>query len=57
MTNEGIALRSDRENIPKEIKGVTLSDQQYKDLVKGKAVKMEGMTASGAPKGGAEKEW
>ena len=32
-------------NIPKEIKGVTLSDQQYKDLVEGKAVKVEGMTA------------
>ena len=32
-------------NIPKEIKGVTLSDAQYKDLVEGKAVKVEGMTA------------
>ena len=32
-------------NIPKEIKGVTLSDTQYKDLVEGKAVKVEGMTA------------
>lgn len=45
QTNELIALRSDRVNIPKEIKGVTLSDQQYKDLVEGKAVKVEGMTA------------
>lgn len=45
QTNELIALRADRVNIPKEIKGVTLSDAQYKDLVKGKAVKVEGMTA------------
>lgn len=45
QTNELIALRADRVNIPREIKGVTLSDQQYKDLVEGKAVKVEGMTA------------
>lgn len=45
QTNELIALRADRVNIPKEIKGVTLSDRQYKDLVEGKAVKVEGMTA------------
>ena len=45
QTNEIIALRADRVNIPKEIKGVTLSDAQYKDLVESKAVKMEGMTA------------
>lgn len=45
QTNELISLRADRVNIPKEIKGVTLSDQQYKDLVEGKAVKVEGMTA------------
>ena len=32
-------------NTPKEIKGVTLSDAQYKDLVEDKAVKVEGMTA------------
>lgn len=31
--------------IPQEIKGVTLSDQQYKDLVEGKPVKVEGMTS------------
>lgn len=42
QTNELVALRADRVNIPKEIKGVTLSDAQYKDLVEGKAVKMEG---------------
>ena len=45
QTNELIALRADRVVIPKEIKGVTLSDAQYKDLVEGKAVKVEGMTA------------
>ena len=45
QTNELIALRADRVNIPKEIKGVTISDAQYKDLVEGKAVKVEGMTA------------
>ena len=45
QTNELVALRADRVNIPKEIKGGTLSDAQYKDLVEGKAVKMEGMTA------------
>ena len=38
-------MRADRVSIPQEIKGVTLSDQQYKDLVEGKAVKVEGMTA------------
>ena len=45
QTNEVIALRADRVSIPKEIKGVNLSDQQYKDLVEGKAVKVEGMTS------------
>ncbi|MGP1437400.1 MAG: DUF4099 domain-containing protein [Phocaeicola sp.] len=45
QTNELTALRADRVNIPKEIKGVTLSDAQYKGLVEGKAVKVEGMTA------------
>ena len=45
QTNEIIALRADRVNIPKEIKGVMLSDAQYKELVEGKAVKVEGMTA------------
>ena len=45
QTNELIALRADRISIPQEIKGVTLSDGQYKDLVEGKAVKVEGMTS------------
>ena len=45
QTNELIALRADRISIPQEIKGVTLSDRLYKDLVEGKAVKVEGMTS------------
>ncbi|GAE21845.1 hypothetical protein JCM10003_1353 [Bacteroides pyogenes JCM 10003] len=45
QTNEIIVLRADRVNIPTEIKGVTLSDAQYKDLVEGKVVKVEGMIA------------
>ncbi|WP_373728368.1 DUF3945 domain-containing protein [Bacteroides heparinolyticus] len=45
QTNELIALRADRVVIPQEIKGVKLSDEQYKALVEGKAVKVEGMTA------------
>ena len=45
QTNEIVALRADRVNIPKEIKGITLSDAQYKELVEGKAVKVEGMKA------------
>ena len=45
QTNELIALRADRVNIPREIKGITLSDAQYKSLVEGKAVKVESMTA------------
>ena len=45
QTNEIIALRADRVNIPKDIKGISLSDAQYKGLVEGKAVKVEGMTA------------
>ena len=45
QTNEVIALRADRVSIPKEIKGVNLSAQQYKDLIEGKTVKVEGMTS------------
>lgn len=45
QTNELIALRADRVVIPQEIKGVKLSDEQYKNLVEGKAVKVEGMTS------------
>ena len=45
QTNELVALRADRVVIPQEIKGVKLSNEQYKALVEGKAVKVEGMTA------------
>lgn len=43
QTNELIALRADRVSIPQEIKGVLLTDEQYKNLVEGKAVAVEGM--------------
>lgn len=45
QTNELVALRADRVSIPREIKGVTLSEAQYKELTEGKAVKVEGMTS------------
>lgn len=45
QTNELIALRADRVSIPRKIKGVTLSDAQYKELTEGKTVKVEGMTS------------
>lgn len=44
-TNELVALRADRVSIPREIKGVTLSDAHHKELTEGKAVKVEGMTS------------
>ena len=43
QTNELVALKADRVNIPQEIKGVLLTPEQYKDLSEGKAVKVEGM--------------
>ena len=43
QTNELVALKADRVNIPKEIKGVLLTPEQYKDLSEGKPVKVEGM--------------
>mgnify|MGYP000916629310 CR=1 FL=1 len=43
QTNELIALKADRVTIPKEIKGVLLTDEQYRDLSEGKPVKVEGM--------------
>lgn len=45
QTNELVALRADRVSIPREIKGVTLSDAQYNDLTEGKAVRVKGMTS------------
>ena len=43
QTNEVIAFKADRINIPREIKGVELTPEQYNDLTEGKAVKVEGM--------------
>lgn len=43
LTNELVALRANRVSIPKEIKGVELTDQQFKELIEGKAVHVEGM--------------
>lgn len=43
QTNELVALKADRVNIPQEIKGVLLTPEQCKDLSEGKPVKVEGM--------------
>lgn len=43
MTNELVAVRADKIKIPNEIKGVTLNEQQKKDLGEGKAIYVEGM--------------
>ncbi|WP_029902382.1 DUF3945 domain-containing protein [Prevotella sp. 10(H)] len=43
MTNELVAIRADKIKIPNEIKGVTLNEQQRKELAEGKAVYLEGM--------------
>lgn len=43
LTNELVAIRADRIKIPNEIKGVTLNEQQKKDLSEGKAVYLENM--------------
>ena len=45
MTNELVAVRADRIKIPDKIKGVTLNEQQKKDLSEGKSVYLEGMKA------------
>ena len=45
LTNEIVALRADKVNIPNEIKGVHLSDKQKLELQEGKAVLVENMTA------------
>lgn len=43
LTNELVAVRAEKIKIPNEIKGVTLNEQQKKDLSEGKAVYLEGM--------------
>lgn len=45
LTNELVAVRADKIKIPTEIKGITLNDEQKKNLAEGKAVYLEGMTA------------
>jgi hypothetical protein len=45
LTNELVAVRADKIKIPNEVKGVTLNEQQKKDLSEGKAVHIEGMTS------------
>jgi hypothetical protein len=45
LTNEIVALRADKINIPDEIKGVRLDNKQKLELQEGKAVLVENMTA------------
>ncbi|SHJ95800.1 Protein of unknown function [Tangfeifania diversioriginum] len=45
LTNEVVALRADKVNIPNEIKGARLDDKQKQGLQEGKAVLVEDMTA------------
>jgi hypothetical protein len=45
LTNELVAARADKINIPDEIKGVKLNESQQKELSEGRAVFVEGMTA------------
>lgn len=45
LTYELVAARADKINIPEEIKGTKLNENQRKELVEGRAVFVEGMTA------------
>lgn len=45
LTNELVALKSERISVPREINGVRLSDEQFEKLSNGEAVRVEGMTA------------
>ena len=45
LTNELVAARAGKINIPEEIKGAKLNESQQKELAEGKAVFVEGMTA------------
>jgi len=45
LTNELVAARTDKINIPEEIKGAKLNENQRNDLAEGRAVFVEGMTA------------
>ena len=43
LTNELVALRADRVQIPHEIRGVRLSEEQHRALTEGRPVRVEGM--------------
>ena len=45
LTSELVAARADKINIPEEIKGTKLNENQRKELAEGRAVFVEGMTA------------
>lgn len=45
LTNELVAARADKINIPEEIKGAKLNENERKELAEGRAVFVEGMTA------------
>ncbi|WP_018667051.1 DUF3945 domain-containing protein [Bacteroides gallinarum] len=45
LTNEVVAMKAENAFIPKEIKGVELTEQEQNDLREGKKVYVEGMTA------------
>ena len=45
LTNEVVAMKAENAFIPREIKGVELTEQEQNDLREGKAVYIEGMTA------------
>jgi hypothetical protein len=44
LTNELVAARADKINIPDEIKGAKLNENQQKELAEGRAIFVEGMT-------------
>ncbi len=45
LTNELVAARADKINIPEEIKGIKLNENQQKELAEGRAIFVEGMSA------------
>ena len=49
-TNELVAYSTKNVRIPNEIKGVKLDDKQKQDLMEGRAVRLEGMTAKSGKK-------
>lgn len=46
QTNEVVAMRAENILIPREIKGITLTDQEKNDLREGKAISLEGMISN-----------